>query len=374
MEKYFKHKLVDLFLKMYTRRWDFTQSRIEFNKLEEKNFSNIIIYSTTALGDFLLNTPAIHAVRKRFKNAFITLICHQNFKSFLEDGADWDKVITWNNKVNHIPNLLREINKSGKPDLAIILHSHNPYDYLSAIMSGAKFVFRDNYNENKLIEKWLTNYVESYRGHIIQRKLELIKPLGCDTTSTSCIEMHLPCCVSTISKNHVSIGFQMGASSPERCWPVKNFVQVASHILSNDNTTQIVLIGSPNDMHLQQDFMALLPGKYHNRINQLIGKTTLVELTQKINELDVLVTGDTGPMHIAIALKVPTISLFVTAFPYYTGPYQNPEFHNIIVGAMMPLNRINDTNVMAIISPDVVLSEVDKVLCGTRLLNNKVSL
>ncbi|MDC9581168.1 glycosyltransferase family 9 protein [Xenorhabdus sp. PR6a] len=362
MEKYFKHKLVDLFLKVYTKKLDFTQSRVEFNDLEEKNFSNIIIYSTTALGDFLMNTPAIHAIRNRFKDAFITLICHQNFKSYLEHGTDWDKIITWNNKVNHIPNLLKEIKKSGTPDLAVILHSHNPYDYLSAIMSGAKFVFRDNYNENKLIEKWLTNYVDSFRGHVIQRKLELIKPLGCETTSKSCIEMRTPRRVNSIKKNNIHIGFQMGASSSERCWPVKNFVRVASQILNSDNTARIVLIGAPNDIYLQQEFMELLSSKYHSRIDQLIGKTTLIELTQKINKLDLLVTGDTGPMHIAIALKVPTISLFVTAVPYATGPYQDPELHKVILGAVMPLNYKIHSHIMDVISPDKVISEINTIL------------
>ncbi|MBD2809901.1 glycosyltransferase family 9 protein [Xenorhabdus sp. Vera] len=368
MEKNFKHKLVDLFLKGYTKRLDFTQSRTEFNKLEKKEFSNIIIYSTTALGDFLMNTPAIRAIRNRFKNAFITLICHQNFKSYLENGTDWDKVITWNNKVNHIPDLLKEIKKSGKPDLAVILHSHNPYDYLSAIMSGAKFVFRDNYCENKLIEKWLTNYVDSFRGHVIQRKLELLKPLGCETTSKSCIEMHIPCDVNNIKKNHVTIAFQMGASSPERCWPVKNFVQVASYVLSNDPNTGIVLIGSPNDIELQQEFMKLLPKNFHGRVNQLIGKTTLVELTQKINELNLLVTGDTGPMHIAIALKIPTISLFVTAVPYATGPYQDPELHKVIIGKNESLNK--DQHIMDSISPEMVLIEINNIFSYDCLSRN----
>ncbi|PHM37569.1 ADP-heptose--LPS heptosyltransferase II [Xenorhabdus mauleonii] len=360
MNKYFKYKLVDLFLKGYTRKRDFTHSREEFNKLKEKEFKNIIIYSTTALGDFFMNTPAIHAIRNRYKNALITLICHQNFKDFFVGGADWDKVVVWNNKVNNIPNLLKGIKKNGTPDLAVILHSHNPYDYLSAIMSGAKYVFRDNYNENKLMEKWLTNYVESFNGHIIKRKLELIKPLGCDISSEYCIEMRAPCDVKSINKNYASIGFQMGASSSERCWPVKNFAQVALDIFKNDNTTQLVLIGSPNDIHLQQKFMQLLPKEYHNRVNQLVGKTKLAELTQKISELDLLVTGDTGPMHIAIALKVPTVSLFVTACYSATGPYQDPEIHKVIFGTALSLNK--HEHIMDCISPNMVINEVNHLI------------
>ncbi|MNH42105.1 Glycosyltransferase family 9 (heptosyltransferase) [compost metagenome] len=46
--------------------------------------------------------------------------------------------------------------------------------------------------------------------------------------------------------------------------------------------------------------------------------------------MQVLVTGDTGPLHLAIALKTPTISLFVTANPQHTGPYQNSELHQVM--------------------------------------------
>ncbi|MGE9716721.1 glycosyltransferase family 9 protein, partial [Escherichia coli] len=49
-----------------------------------------------------------------------------------------------------------------------------------------------------------------------------------------------------------------------------------------------------------------------------------------INTMDVLVTGDTGPLHLAIALKCPTVSLFATADPKWTGPYQDLHLHIVI--------------------------------------------
>ncbi|WP_244590038.1 glycosyltransferase family 9 protein [Xenorhabdus budapestensis] len=141
---------------------------------------------------------------------------------------------------------------------------------------------------------------------------------------------------------------------------MKNFVQVASDILKKDSTTQIVLIGSPNDISLQQEFMQLLPKIYHSRINQLVGKSTLIELTQKINELDLLVTGDTGPMHIAIALKIPTVSLFVTATCSATGPYQNPEIHKVILWTALSIHK--HKHIMDCISPSVVIDEATHIM------------
>lgn len=72
--KKLKHKLVNLFLQLYTRRRDFSHSVTAFKQLETIDFRNIVIYSTTAPGDFLMNTPAIHEVRKRFPDARITVV------------------------------------------------------------------------------------------------------------------------------------------------------------------------------------------------------------------------------------------------------------------------------------------------------------
>ncbi|MNH31554.1 Glycosyltransferase family 9 (heptosyltransferase) [compost metagenome] len=49
-----------------------------------------------------------------------------------------------------------------------------------------------------------------------------------------------------------------------------------------------------------------------------------------MKNMEVLVTGDTGPLHLAIALKTKTVSLFVTANPTQTGPYQNTELHQVM--------------------------------------------
>lgn len=67
-----------------------------------------------------------------------------------------------------------------------------------------------------------------------------------------------------------------------------------------------------------------------NYIENYVGTLNLKELVEHISRFDVLVTGDTGPLHIAVALKVPTISLFVTANPAHTGPLQDKELHTVI--------------------------------------------
>jgi len=338
MRKRWKFELINLYLRIVTRRNGMVDSRSEFLSDNQQNdFKHIVIYSTTALGDFMLNTPAIHALRQRFPDAWITLVAHPKFADFLAEGDDWNDVVFWNSKVKQLPTLVKALQKKGRPELAVILHSHAPYDYTSAILAGAKYIFRDNYLDGaSLIDRWLTNYTVGYKGHLIQRKLELIAPLGCDT---SAVEMRLPHPPQerTTRPDRKKLGFQLGASSPERCWPIDYFSAVAEHALTSNEVLDIVLIGGPGEIILGQQFLAQLNTQFHHRVINTIGKTSLPQLVETINQFDALLTGDTGPFHVAIALKVPTLSLFATAQPVFSGPYQDLSIHRAILGVRSAL-------------------------------------
>jgi ADP-heptose:LPS heptosyltransferase len=81
-----------------------------------------------------------------------------------------------------------------------------------------------------------------------------------------------------------------------------------------------------------------------------------------IKNLDILVTGDTGPLHLAVALKIKTVSLFVTANPKHTGPYQDHQLHEVL---HVPLNNQNALNLeqpLSAISVDQVLRNIKKLL------------
>lgn len=365
MGKEWKFKAVDGFLRLYTRRRGRLQPAHQL--LQEKNFSHIVIYSTTALGDFMFNTPAIHAVRRRFPDAVITLVVHKKIENLVVGGRDWQHVICWNTKIKTVPQLVRDIKQIGVPDLAIILHSHDPYDYLSAILAGARYVLRDNYTDGiTAMDRWLAGYIIGFNGHVIQRKLELVAMLGAEISN---ICMRIPFSVPEAERSHQGrvIGFQMGASTPERCWPVEYFAVLARQILTTDPTSHIVLTGWGQDSERVAVLLRLLEPELHSRISNKVGSTTLKALVMLINGMDVLVSGDTGPLHLAIALGVSTVSMFVTASHYGTGPYQNPELHDVIYGVRNNLN-IQTDNIMSIITPQQV---ADRVLYRLGRLNGQ---
>jgi len=327
MAKKWKTALANKVLQLYTLFSGRLKPRDSFEPT--RIFTSIVIYSTTALGDLMFNTPAIRAIKNRYPHAFITLVSSHKNKGLVANSRYFDDVIYWDEKVRDIGGVIKALRKN-QPELAVILHSKPPYDVISAVLSGCEYVVKDVYGDRPSgIEPWLAHYITGFDGHLIQRKLNLLALLGCDSSNK---EMFIPVDFPLIEKESgkITIGFQMGASEKLRCWPVPKFVALAKSLLALGPQYEVVLIGTQKEKDHEQAFLAALSDTEKQRVVSYIAKTSLPQLLGIIKNMDVLVTGDTGPLHLAVALKTRTVSLFVTAVPKYTGPYQDPQLHEIM--------------------------------------------
>lgn len=327
MKKRWKINLINSVLSLHAKLSQIDRNKSQLSATHE--FERIVIFSTTALGDLLFNTPAIKAIKRRYPSAKIMLVSSDKNRDLVEDSKWFDEVAIWDNKIVRAPNLIRKLRRF-KPDLTLLLHSSLGYDILCARLSGSKYLVRDNFaSDNPVFNHWLDLYSPRAESHIIQRKLNLIGSLGCDTTD---IRMEFPIKVDDVHQQESStiVGFQMGASGDNRRWPVEHFAQLAERIFSHSPESTLVLTGAGQDRPIESAFFALIPEKYHHRVTSYIGKTRLPELLQLIKRIDVLITGDTGPLHIAVTAQTSTVSLYVGANPRHTGPYQDLDIHQII--------------------------------------------
>ncbi len=113
------------------------------------------------------------------------------------------------------------------------------------------------------------------------------------------------------------VGLQLGASEDRRRWPVAHFAALGKMLAERAGVTPVVL-GAPNETELaERYFSAGGPGI------SLAGKTSLGELAAAVSRLRLLVSNDTGTMHLAAGLAVPVLGIFLaTAQPWDTGPYR----------------------------------------------------
>ncbi len=345
MKKIWKIRTINCILWLHAKLSQIDRKKQPLSK--ESEFKRIVIFSTTALGDFLFNTPAIRALKQRYPDAKVMLVSSQKNLKLVQGSAWFDQIAVWDNKIARAPKLIHELRKF-QPQAAFLLHSRHGYDTLCARFGGARYIIRDNFRfDSPLLNKWLDLHSEAYEGHIIQRKLDLISALGC---SDKDIRMQFPVVIKKEARSVKEdiIGFQMGASEDKRCWPVEHFAALAEKIFQDHPLTKIVLTGSPKDHALESRFFALLPAEIHSNITSYIGKTDLQDLIELISSLKCLVTGDTGPLHIAVTAGTPTVSLYVDANPDYTGPYQDPHLHKTIRiepakndDALFPMKKIS---------------------------------
>jgi heptosyltransferase II len=101
---------------------------------------------------------------------------------------------------------------------------------------------------------------------------------------------------------------------PAKRWPVENFVAVARHFI-NTRKAKIVLLGAPVDLPVAEEFLKQLPD-----VENLVGKTTLDEFLAALVSARLVVCNDSGAMHVASALGVPTLTVFGSTEPQLTGP------------------------------------------------------
>lgn len=114
------------------------------------------------------------------------------------------------------------------------------------------------------------------------------------------------------------LGIQLGASEDRRRWPVARFAEAAQLFAAQHGLTP-VLLGTSSESGLGERFTATYPGQVVN----LIGKTSLPLLGAVLTRLDLLLTNDTGTMHLAAGLGTPVAAIFLaTAQPFDTGPYR----------------------------------------------------
>jgi heptosyltransferase-2 len=146
---------------------------------------------------------------------------------------------------------------------------------------------------------------------------------------------------------------------PAKRWPIENYVAVAKHLAEKQNA-KIVIFGAAADEALAGELAALVPGA-ENRA----GKTTLAEFMTALEESRLVICNDSGAMHLASALGVPTVAIFGSTEPELTGPMGSRTAvlrHHVPCSPCFLRECPIDFACMRSITPEMVIALADKLL------------
>ena len=305
---------------------------------------NILIVKLSAIGDVVHTLPSLAALKGHFPDAHITWVIEEAAADLIKNHPYLDRVIVSHRKqwITNLKNIkkigptLKEIRqfiaalRERRYDMVIDFHGL----FKSAMIVGISGAKRKiGYNSLQELSGLFLNekIYEDTEKHAVDRYLNLPRYLGADVESP---EFLIPLReenrrrVDTLLKAHkIDEGKPFVAVNPvafwkTKLWEEKKFAELCDRI-AGELKTNVVFTGGKND-----DVVERIQYMMNFYSANLTGKTSLRDLAYLYELASVVVTTDSGPMHIAAAVGTPTVALFGPTDPLRTGPYG--EGHRVI--------------------------------------------
>ncbi|TLD72571.1 lipopolysaccharide heptosyltransferase II [Phragmitibacter flavus] len=284
---------------------------------------NLLVRSPNWLGDACMTFPAVRALKKGRPDLRLTIFCPAKLADLWQSLPEVDAVITKEGKQG-IREVARRIRQSGPFDAAI-LFTNSTRSTLEFWWAGIpRLVGYRGSLRSKLLNQVAKEDKKATRPkHHADKYLDLAIQCG---ASREDAEMD----IGSVPRGHF-LGICAGAEYGQaKRWPAERFAAVATKISERVPNTEWLLFGAPGEKALGEQLSGLMSGVTHHN---LIGTTNLKELVACLRQCRLLVTNDTGTMHLAAAMGVQTVSIFGSTEPVLTGPVGD---HHVIVRHHVP--------------------------------------
>lgn len=305
------------------RKW--VNRNLTSNIPSHTNKRRFLIVSTTGVGDSLWGEPAIRELKKQFPDAHLALLTSPLGYETLKNCSEINKFFIFRKGIRGFINLPRLIThlRQNAYDTAIIFHCSDSFIVPLCKIIGAQTI-RGITRHAKDFADLLTEPFSFIKGeHPIDQRLQLAHihtakledkflSLNVLNSEKQKIDDYLN---SALLEQTCLIGFQVGANLPYKQWPKSYFIELGKK-LADTFSCHIIVMGNSKEKQLAQEIANAIP-----RSICTAGRFALRESIALIQKLHILISNDTGPMHIGLALKVPTVALFAPTSSSLCGPH-----------------------------------------------------
>jgi heptosyltransferase-2 len=304
----------------------------------DKHIKRILVKGTNWVGDTIMSFPAVHALRRLFPKADISVLVKSYLAELWEDNPDIDEVIPYDFAAGagRIFGQLQaaQVIKQKEIDVGVIF----PRSFSSALTLFLGGVPRRIGYGDKIRDCLLTERVDRstdvLSGHRMYYYLKLIESLGpCPLPSLPSLSLNEKSQIwaDAFLSHHcltgkLLIGFNPGATYGDaKCWPAERFAALGRR-LRQDYGASILVFGSARPQ--ENALNAAIAEEIGEGCLNLSGQTSLLELAALLHRCRLLVTNDTGTMHVATAVGTRVVAIFGPTDPRTTSPLG--ERHTII--------------------------------------------
>jgi ADP-heptose:LPS heptosyltransferase len=285
----------------------------------------VLLIRLSSLGDVVLTEPVVRVLRDAFPGVVVELATAPPYVDLMRQGAGLDRV--WAVEKRKVGSLhLKSALRKRSFDLSVDLHRSFESRVLSWMSGSAHH---------------LSVGPPSFGQHTVDRYIEPVKAVVGDrgigdnpaSTDPRLEGLWRP----RVSKGR-TIGLAPGARRDTKRWPVDRFIALADRLLERDPESSIVLIGGPEERQVFQSIRSSVKPSF--KIDIESANLDVLALADRMVDLDLLISGDTGPAHLARALRVPTLTLFGPTTPRQWGS-RSPGHRALSLGlACSPCSRV----------------------------------
>lgn len=337
--------------------------------------NNILIVNVNWVGDVLFSTPAIRAIRQYYPTAHIACMVVPRCKEVLELNPNLNELIIYDEDELHKSLLgkLKLISALKKRHFNIVFLFHRSLTRtLMVALSGIHERVGIYTPKRGFL---LTKKVEPPKSeiHKVEQFLNIVRAKGIDFSNRNLEffirkddEAYAEELLKSegIKRDDILIVLNPGGNWDLKRWSARNFAELGDKLI-DIHKARILITGADRDIELGQ---AISNDMKHKPVIAC-GKTTLRQLAALLKRVNLVISNDSGPMHIAVSQGARTIALFGPTDPKITGPYGDGKYvviHKSLekLGCTIPCYNLNceDNACMKAITVEDVIKEANVLL------------
>jgi lipopolysaccharide heptosyltransferase II len=289
----------------------------------------ILILKPSSLGDVIHALPVLRLLKEHYPQAEIYWWIDSALAPLIEGDPDLTGIVRFERKrwgkPQHWPEMIQSIRwmRAQKFDLVIDLQSLLRSAAFAWLARGKKLVGLDDSREGANGFYDIAVPRKDFFTHAVDWYLAVLPLLGVPVHNNFDWLPERSEIAAEVKRkwpeleNQKLILLQPGARWENKRWPVENFSALVRSLGEKFPAAKFAVLGGKDDSTLGEKISAAAPEKVLN----LCGRTSLTEMIEVVRLGSLLITNDTGPMHVAAALGTPLVALFGPTEPRRTGPY-----------------------------------------------------